>query len=208
MITIDDCIRKLHSLRHLRDAEDAIQFAIEVLKEKKELLGAQSATAGATAGSSDAPREACINPSHCHEPTEDTDGVEYCMRCGLFAGARNIRPLFIALNAAYFEAFLGGRKTDELRRYGPRWNERTCAVGRPVILSKGYGATHRLSGRIRAFKKQHGSTFGSTYKAAILDVFCTLDIDIACISIDLPQVGSHGNQSLSEASGPAQSEAQ
>jgi len=36
MISIDDCIRKLHSLRQLRDAEDAIQFAIEVLKEKKE----------------------------------------------------------------------------------------------------------------------------------------------------------------------------
>lgn len=97
--------------------------------------------------------------------------------------------LFIPLKRAYFEAFKDGTKNEELRRYGPRWNERTCAIGRPVTLSLGYGKAHRITGTIERFKKQSGSTFGHTYKAAILAVFGTLDIDIACISINLEQEG-------------------
>jgi hypothetical protein len=54
-----------------------------------------------------------------------------------------------------------------------------------VILSKGYGKQGRMTGRIWKFKRQHGSTFGSTYQAAILDVFGTLDIEIACVAIEL-----------------------
>ena len=45
--------------------------------------------------------------------------------------------LFIPLKTAYFEAFRAGTKTVEFRLYGPRWNERTCPVGRSVVLSKG-----------------------------------------------------------------------
>ena len=37
----------------------------------------------------------------------------------------------------YYDQFATGEKRDELRLYGPRWNERTCPVGRPVILSRG-----------------------------------------------------------------------
>lgn len=96
-----------------------------------------------------------------------------------------MKPLFVPLKTEYFNAFADGSKTDELRRYGPRWNEKTCAVGRDVVLSKGYGKHSRMNGRIWKFKRQHGSTFGSTYKSAILDVFGTLDIEIACISIEL-----------------------
>jgi len=94
-----------------------------------------------------------------------------------------MKPLFIPLKTEYYEAFADGSKREELRRYGPRWNERTCGVGRDVVLSKGYGKQHRMTGRIWKFNRQHGSTFGSTYKAAILAVFGTLDIEIACISI-------------------------
>ncbi len=96
-----------------------------------------------------------------------------------------MKPLFIPLNTEYFDAFADGSKREELRRYGPRWNENTCTVGRDVVLSKGYGKKHRMTGRIWKFKRQHGSTFGSTYRAAILDVFGTLDIEIACIAITL-----------------------
>lgn len=96
-----------------------------------------------------------------------------------------MKPLFIPLNTKYFDAFADGRKTEELRRYGPRWNENTCKVGRDVVLSKGYGKKHRMTGRVWKFTRSHGSTFGRTYKAAILDVFGTLDIEIACITIDL-----------------------
>ena len=100
-----------------------------------------------------------------------------------------MKPLFVPLKTEYYEAFANGSKTEELRRYGPRWNEKTCPVGREVVLSKGYGKQHRMAGRVWKFKKQHGSLFGSTYKAAILDVFGTLDIEIACVSIDLAQNG-------------------
>lgn len=99
----------------------------------------------------------------------------------------NQAPLFIPLKAPYFEAFKDGTKTEELRRYGPRWNTNTCTIGRAVTLSRGYGKADRLTGKIWKFRKQHGSTFGRTYKASILAVFGTLDIDIACISIVLDQ---------------------
>ena len=94
-----------------------------------------------------------------------------------------MKALFIPLKTEFFEAFKSGEKTEELRRDGPRWNEKTCLIGREVVLSKGYGKHERLKGRIWKFKKQHGSTFGSSYKKAILDAYSTLDIIIACISI-------------------------
>lgn len=99
-----------------------------------------------------------------------------------------MKPLFIPLKTKYFEAFASGEKTEELRLYGPRWNEKTCKPGREVILSKGYGKNARMNGRVWKFKKQHGSTFGSTYKQAILEVYGTLDVQIACISIELSEI--------------------
>ena len=93
------------------------------------------------------------------------------------------KPLFIPLKTEYYEAFERGDKTEELRLYGSRWNEIICSVGRSVILSKGYGKKCRMIGRIWRFKKQCGFTFGSSYKADILAVYGTLDVDIAVISI-------------------------
>jgi len=95
----------------------------------------------------------------------------------------NEKPIFLPLNSKYYEAFHDGRKTEELRQYGPRWNEKTCQVGRAVVLSKGYGKHARLKGKVWRFFKQHGTLFGSGYQAAILDVYGTLDIEIACIGI-------------------------
>jgi hypothetical protein len=57
-----------------------------------------------------------------------------------------MKPLFVPLKSEYFDAFMAGIKTSEWRLYGPRWNERTCVPGREVILSKGYGKAHRLTG--------------------------------------------------------------
>lgn len=57
-------------------------------------------------------------------------------------------PLFVPLKREFFEAFAAGTKTREFRKYGPRWNERTCRRGRPVVLSMGYGKAHRLRGRV------------------------------------------------------------
>jgi len=96
-----------------------------------------------------------------------------------------MKPLFIPLKTKYYNAFKDGTKTEELRRYGPRWNYDTCTAGREVVISKGYGKGNRLTGKIYSFKKQHGTLFGQTYREAIQDVYGTLDIQIACLSIRL-----------------------
>lgn len=107
---------------------------------------------------------------------------------GSTAPTNEMIPLFIPLQTEFYQAFADGSKRDELRRYGPRWNERTCVVSRRVVLSHGYGKAHRLRGYVGWFKKQRGTTFGSTYRAIIERVFGTLDVDIACISIVLDAV--------------------
>lgn len=56
--------------------------------------------------------------------------------------------LFIPLKRCYFEQFKSGQKDTEFRVHGKRWNMRTCAIGRPVTLSLGYGKHDRLDGVI------------------------------------------------------------
>lgn len=63
----------------------------------------------------------------------------------------NDKPLFIPLRRKFFEAFRAGEKQVEYRRYGARWNEKTCTIGRQVTLSLGYGRQHRLAGIIKGF---------------------------------------------------------
>jgi len=53
----------------------------------------------------------------------------------------------------FFIAFKEGNKDTEFRLYGPRWNEKTCMVGRRVVLSLGYGTQARLYGKIKSFRK-------------------------------------------------------
>lgn len=60
-------------------------------------------------------------------------------------------PLFIPLKATFFDAFERGEKDTEYRRRGTRWNAETCAVGRAVVLSRGYGKARRLRGEIIGF---------------------------------------------------------
>lgn len=61
-----------------------------------------------------------------------------------------MKPLFIPLKTEFFEAFENGTKDTEYRRYGNRWNEHTCKVGREVVLSHGYGKKRRLRGVVVA----------------------------------------------------------
>ncbi len=97
----------------------------------------------------------------------------------------SVNPLFIALKTQYFNDFALGVKKDELRLYGKRWNEKSCQIGRAVILSKGYGMHSRMNGIITAFKHQAGHTFGSQYQASILAIYGSLDVEIAVITIKL-----------------------
>lgn len=69
-----------------------------------------------------------------------------------------MKPLFIPLKSEFFDAFAAGTKDTEYRVYGPRWNETTCAQGRPVVLSKGYGKHHRLTGRVAGFFRSSAPT--------------------------------------------------
>lgn len=62
------------------------------------------------------------------------------------------KPLFIPLKTEYYNQFLSGEKTYEIRKYGARWNIHTCRVGRKATLSKGYGKQNRISGVITGFE--------------------------------------------------------
>lgn len=80
------------------------------------------------------------------------------MSWALWLANHEMKPLFIPLKSCYFEAFVSGSKTTEYRKYGARWNERNCPVGRRVVLSKGYGTKHRRSGVIVGFSKKYKAT--------------------------------------------------
>jgi hypothetical protein len=91
-----------------------------------------------------------------------------------------LKPLFIPLKREYFEAFASGAKTAEYRKYGARWNEKTCAPGRPVLLSCGYGKQRRLCGVITAFEIKN---WLEVEAARPIYVFPCM---IACIHIEVP----------------------
>lgn len=98
---------------------------------------------------------------------------------------RQIKPLFIPLKSEYYKLFELRLKKAELRKYGSRWNEKTCAIGREVVLSNGYGKKNRMTGRIVDFKKIPSIELGTFSKRSVLEVYGTLNIDIAMISIEL-----------------------
>ena len=62
-------------------------------------------------------------------------------------------PLWVPLRRQWFIAFRDGEKQHEWRRYGPRWNEQTCYIGRPVVLGMGYSGA-RLNGVVVSFRKR------------------------------------------------------
>lgn len=62
-----------------------------------------------------------------------------------------MRPLFVPLKAEFYHAFVAGSKTIEYRKYGKRWNEKTCPPGRRVTISNGYGKRNRRSGVVSTF---------------------------------------------------------
>ncbi len=73
--------------------------------------------------------------------------------------------LFIPLRREYFDAFESGEKKEEYRPYGPRWNERTCRIGRRVVISLGYGTQRRLTGTITGFRQSAEVVASYTWRA-------------------------------------------
>lgn len=94
------------------------------------------------------------------------------------------RPLFIPLKTEYYEQFERGEKFVEYRLYGPRWNEKTCRIGRTVTLSKGYGRKNRMKSKISHFYKRDARTFGLSVRLDIFACFGTLDKPIAEIRME------------------------
>lgn len=64
-----------------------------------------------------------------------------------------VKPLFIPLTRRWFEAFARGDKTEEFRPEHPRWAEKHCWPGRPVVLSMGYGRQRRVLGRVTHWRR-------------------------------------------------------
>lgn len=62
------------------------------------------------------------------------------------------KPLFIPLKELGFHQFATLVKVDEFRPEGPRWNAETCRIGRPVVLSCGYGVRRRLAGIVAGYR--------------------------------------------------------
>lgn len=88
-------------------------------------------------------------------------------------------PLFVPLKAKHFDAFAAGQKWIEFRPYGPRWNERTCTLWRPVTLSRGYGRRHRLRGMVDGFEVSQEPTQTADWR----DCYGPAAVDVACIHI-------------------------
>lgn len=98
------------------------------------------------------------------------------------------KNLFIPLKSEYYHAFKDGRKQHELRRYGPRWNEDTCSVGRRVTLSLGYGKKFRVNGTVTKFEKIDISQLANFEVEAFTVCYGRQDLPIAKITIKLDGV--------------------
>jgi hypothetical protein len=58
------------------------------------------------------------------------------------------KPLFLPLSGLWYDEFVSGRKTREIRGMRGQYNTSTVRVGREVIISRGYGKQHRTLGVI------------------------------------------------------------
>ncbi len=96
-----------------------------------------------------------------------------------------MKPLFIPLKAVYFDAFKAGAKRIEYRPYGPRWNEKTCAIGRAVTLSRGYGNQQRLSGTVESFDIMHRTQLPAEAQSGWLACYGHRNGEVACIGVKL-----------------------
>ena len=76
-------------------------------------------------------------PARGRTTTEDRRGrpCSFCNQDVSVAAA--MKPLFVPLATRWYEKFESGEKDTEYRQFGPRWNFKTCIVGRSAILSKG-----------------------------------------------------------------------
>jgi hypothetical protein len=89
---------------------------------------------------------------HYRRPVGDPMVAEAIRTPGYYVEIRKVKPLFIPLKREWFDAFASGSKDTEFRPFIPRWGSSVCFIGRPVILSLGYGKQKRLSGIVAGWK--------------------------------------------------------
>jgi hypothetical protein len=88
------------------------------------------------------------------------------------------RPIFIPLKTEWFEDFARGGKKTEFRKYGKRWNENVCWVGRRVILSCGYGKQRRIEAVLIGFKVGEPTQLWRTIYGSVGQM-ASLELEIA-----------------------------
>lgn len=93
--------------------------------------------------------------------------------------------LFIPLKSDYFEQFVAGLKTEEFRAYGPRWNEKTCIPGRPVVISKGYGKKHRARGFVESIMLFDVSLLSDELRRSLVDCYGAASTPSSVIAIKI-----------------------
>lgn len=102
--------------------------------------------------------------------------------------AAAMKPLFVPLNAEYYDAFASGDKDTEYRMFGRGWNFKTCIVGRPVLLSRGYGKQSRMAGTVVRFQKLWWKNIeDAAAVAAIEKLFGKRAAWMACVKIKVIQ---------------------
>lgn len=94
-----------------------------------------------------------------------------------------MKPLFIPLKRQYYEEFVSGTKTVEYRKYGRGWNENTCSLGRPVVISLGYSKHRRSLGVITSF-----NVISSSKVLDAREVYGIQKLDLAAIGINLTDI--------------------
>lgn len=87
------------------------------------------------------------------------------------------KPLFVPLRTQYFRAFEAGTKRTEYRRYGPRWNERTCWIGRAVTLSHGYSGS-RLCACVASVQRISASSLADPDPYAPADELIAIELEL------------------------------
>lgn len=121
-------------------------------------------------------------PKCATESTDRQPGSQPVVNQGSTRETPDVKPLFIPLKREYFEAFERGQKLEEFRPLGPRWNGVTCRIGRPVVLSLGYGKARRLHGRVRSFRKEFSPHATLPGWSACYPMSCA---PAACIGVEI-----------------------
>ena len=91
--------------------------------------------------------------------------------------------MLIVVRKVWFEELRGGAKRVEYRRYGRRFNERVCYIGRPVAFAYRYDrVSPRLTGVVTSF-----ATVPVSEMPEMLEIYPDMaaHAPIAAIGVDL-----------------------